>query len=405
MEPVDSLLDRDRASYILGRSGLDALVVAKPENVYYATSRWPILSKMGWESSTLAVIPRDPNLSVAYITYQFIYYYNDCDIGLPGDVEPYLITGSFEGLDQANPPNLFAPRGKLTLREQFRRKSVESHERFYMSLEQGLALSLQDRGLLTARIGYDSLLAEKSLANVAPKSMTRDAVDVVKHLRLIKTDLEIQFMRLASAANVAAANATIRKLRELRTLKNVRADFYTEVVKRGNKPVFMSVDGVIDERHDEDLREGSSVLIDCVSEVHGYHGDYGRTIFIGDPPKKTADAAQAVSLAWAELRHTLKPGVRFSKFSDMGQKILAKIGSYTVPFGPHSVGLSHTDQPFTGLDGKVHDIVLEPGMIISVDCPLLEADSGGTIHLEDLLLITENGSEVIHDTNEGIIRI
>lgn len=360
---------------------------------------------MGWESSTLAVIPRNPNLSIAYITYQFIYYYNDCDTGLPGDVEPYLITGSLEGLDQANPPSLFAPRGELTPRERFRRKSVESHKSFYTSLEQGLGLSLQDRGLLTSRIGYDSLLAEKSLANAAPKSVNRDAIDVVKHLRLVKTELEIRFMRLASAANVAAATTTISKLRELRTLKNVRANFYNETIKRGNKPVFMSVDGVIDERHDEDLREGSSVLIDCVSEVYGYHGDYGRTIFIGDPPKNTVDAAQAVSLAWEELRHTLKPGVRFSEISEMGQKILAKLGAYTVPFGPHSVGLSHTDQPFTGLDGKAHDIVLEPGMIISVDCPLLEADFGGTIHLEDLSLITETGSEVIHDTNEDIIRI
>ena len=42
-------------------------------------------------------------------------------------------------------------------------------------------------------------------------------------------------------------------------------------------------------------------------------------------------------------------------------------------------------------------------MFISVDCPLMEAGSGGTAHLEDLTLIREDGSEPIHDTGNQII--
>ena len=74
-----------------------------------------------------------------------------------------------------------------------------------------------------------------------------------------------------------------------------------------------------------------------------------------------------------------------------------------VPFSPHSVGLAHTEQPKYQLDGSRADHKLEPGMIISVDCPLLETSTMGSAHLEDLTLITETGSEPIHDPGNQII--
>ena len=40
--------------------------------------------------------------------------------------------------------------------------------------------------------------------------------------------------------------------------------------------------------------------------------------------------------------------------------------------------------------------VLEEGMVLSVDCPLGHAGVGGSSHLEDLSLITKEGSEPIH---------
>jgi Xaa-Pro aminopeptidase len=67
-----------------------------------------------------------------------------------------------------------------------------------------------------------------------------------------------------------------------------------------------------------------------------------------------------------------------------------------VPFQPHCVGLAHTDQPRFGLNGEAIDMVLEPGMTISVDCPLMEVGTTGTMHMEDLTLITADGSEPLH---------
>jgi hypothetical protein len=36
-------------------------------------------------------------------------------------------------------------------------------------------------------------------------------------------------------------------------------------------------------------------------------------------------------------------------------------------------------------------------MALSVDCPMLQTDMGGTVHMEDLWLITANGCESLND--------
>ena len=77
------------------------------------------------------------------------------------------------------------------------------------------------------------------------------------------------------------------------------------------------------------------------------------------------------------------------------------------PSAPHSVGLFHTDEAFDGdsLTFAKADHVIEPGMVLSVDCPILQTDMGGTVHLEDLWLITESGCEPLNDVSEPFIQI
>lgn len=79
--------------------------------------------------------------------------------------------------------------------------------------------------------------------------------------------------------------------------------------------------------------------------------------------------------------------------------------SYRVPFNPHSVGVFHSDHIGNGTSAPREDIVLRPGMIISVDCPVMEAGLGGSVHLKDLMLITKDGAEPLHDISNQAIYI
>jgi Xaa-Pro aminopeptidase len=102
---------------------------------------------------------------------------------------------------------------------------------------------------------------------------------------------------------------------------------------------------------------------------------------------------------WQALQEEIKPGLRFSDVADAGRRLLKKIGpDVPMSFNTHSVGLAHTDQPRLDLNGNRADPLIEKNMILSIDCPLFETGLGGTAHLEDLVLITDSGTEAIHET-------
>jgi hypothetical protein len=42
-------------------------------------------------------------------------------------------------------------------------------------------------------------------------------------------------------------------------------------------------------------------------------------------------------------------------------------------------------------------------MLLSVDCPLLNTGLNGSVHLEDLMLITPDGLEPIHELGNEVI--
>jgi Xaa-Pro aminopeptidase len=161
------------------------------------------------------------------------------------------------------------------------------------------------------------------------------------------------------------------------------------------------IDHVSDEQFDADFVKGQAFVIDCVGDYQGYLGDYGRTVFISEPSKSALRAQLAVGKAWDHLRAKLKPGLKFSEIMQLGGKAMHEQGTtYRVPFQPHSVGVFHSDHLGNGTSAPREDIVLRPGMIISVDCPVMESGIGGSVHLEDLMLITEDGAEPIHDIGQ-----
>lgn len=392
-------IDRSRASFLLKQTGLDAVIVGQPENIYYASGTWPVMQRLGVDDVSFAIIPADPAAPIAFISLHFPFYLAAADRGLFEGVEPYLVTGPqgdavadgfyFNNTDEQ----------PYDVREQRRRQSAQKAAPYYPDMGQAAAHFLKQIRILSGNIGYDSLVAKSLLSSAAPKARGVAASELVKHIRLIKTENEIRLMKAASRANVAAANETARDLRSLGTIKNVRKHFFAAASREGNIPKFMVVNSVVDETYDEDLPpEGHSVLIDCVSSYGGYHGDYGRTVFIGEPLRPMADRVRTMGDAWDILREELRPGMRFSQIRSRGAEILQKMGSdANVPFNPHCVGLNHTEQPTTDLNGAPIDLALAAGMIVSVDCPLMEINSLGTAHLEDLVLITAEGCRPIHE--------
>ena len=215
-------------------------------------------------------------------------------------------------------------------------------------------------------------------------------------------------MQLASRNNVAAAVATAAAVRELGSTGAIRERFYAEAMRRGNQPVFIVVDGSSSEIADDPIREGQAFSIDCVSTCLHYHGDFARTIFVGEPHPMMRRGTTAVFNAWQEIRSRLRAGMRFADVQRIGRETMKKQGAdFTVNFTPHSVGLWHTDHPRPSVvEGRtIEGLVLEKDMILSVDCPILDTAMGGTVHLEDLMRIADDGATPIHDVPPNIFMV
>ncbi len=410
------LLDRERASAFMRREGLDAIVCARAANIYHLTSHWPLLERMGAAGSAFALLPADPKVPIALIMGQFSYYYGVSDDSLPSGIEPYLYTGtapldtaaSAVGELAAAPARTFRVIDSAALqpREIARRAASDAAAPYAPNAMLAAARALQARGVSSGTIGADDWLAADIIAAALPSATVRRCEDTLRRMRRVKTPTELQLMKLVAQTNADAALAAAHGARELRTARALRARYYSEAAARGMRPVFMVVDGITSDYYDESLREGQGILIDCVSSLMNYHGDFARTIFIGEPSKRMAMATRAIADCWDHVREALRPGMSYSAIRALGEAALKKMNyDVQVGFTPHSVGLWHGDDPRAAADGSAQDLTLEEGMVLSVDFPVFDQGAGGTAHLEDLSVITASGAMLLNSPAERTILV
>tara|TARA_R110001606_G_scaffold221770_1_gene369446 strand:+ start:5536 stop:6957 length:1422 start_codon:yes stop_codon:yes gene_type:complete len=406
-----------RAYKIMDMLNIDALVLGQGVNFYYSTGHRPITLTMGHGPNSFSIITRHDKMPNGLVMPSFTYYYQLADVIAPDDFSTYIYSGH-RGTDKDDPSTdqtanlmIFPDRHLTSLdeiesnRENRTRETAKEYGAFVGS-RAAFKKAFSDLGLTNARIATDNAASWELISTALPNVSIVDADDALRRIRPYKSDVEIELMRRAAPANAEAAIAAVKSIRAGATYRDLRRIYYAEAAKRGNTGEFMVIDRVSADLFDAPFRDGQSFLIDAVSHADGYHGDYGRTVFIGEPNRELAKITKTIGMAWDEVRHSMKPGMKFSDITALGQSTLKKLGgNYRVSFSPHSVGLFHTDHVGKMPGAKYENLVLEKGMILSVDCPLLEAGIGGSAHLEDLTLITADGSEAINNVGDQTIII
>jgi Xaa-Pro aminopeptidase len=128
-----------------------------------------------------------------------------------------------------------------------------------------------------------------------------------------------------------------------------------------------------------------------------YFADMTRTVIYGEPSKKLKEMYEAVRAAQEKAFEMIKPGISAANVHNEVCKTFEKLGYDTYKRGS-KVGFIHSTGHGVGLD--VHElpgigeteVLLETGNVITVEPGLYYPEIGG-IRLEDLVLVTENGSE------------
>ena len=411
-------INLERARAVMAKRGLDGIVVGDPINVFHILGYWPQIAntKLGHPPTTFALLPRDPTRPTAIVTSDFIYYYSFADGALQPALAPFLLADTKNDGSAAinlQPMWGFTDRteqaaGEVEHRRRAAMDSVGTGRRF-ANAGGALTGAMRELSLWDGRIAIDHEVIAAVCERHGRPGNHGPADTILREIRIIKSPLEIALMRRAAQANADAVDAVMASVRAGAGYGELRRQFAIESARRDNQAVFMTVDRVSTELIDGDhIRDGQTLFLDGVGHFQHYHGDYARTVFVGEPLASARRAADAVRTGWDAIREQLKPGLRYSQIVAIGADAVRKAGfDHLVGFGPHSVGLMHSDEP--SLDGggfyRKDDLMLQPNMILSVDCPVVETGLGGSAHVEDLMLITADGAEPIHSISDHLVTV
>jgi Xaa-Pro aminopeptidase len=403
------LVNRARAFEVMDRERLDGIVALNPVNVFYLGNYVSYEQQKLRAVPSFAVMARDekqpiflvaaasdlPLLAGAHREHPEVVPYS-----MPRDLEKYLEQGRWDVAPEAAPVVSDEPvPATLNAAERHALQfSSKANERRAATPEWALVRALELAGLARGRIAVDDARIEailKSLGRAAPTCVPGD--NTFRKIRLIKSEVELKHMRTIARINQDACMAMLKQVRRGTTKEQIDATFLAEAAKRGAKAVWIAAGWTSGLRAGK-VVEGEPMLFDAVSQRNFYHGDFGRTVVLGEPSRELQACMKAIQAGWETVLASVKPGLRYSQLRQLCRDAMKKAytGSSGIRFaaGPHSVGLQHTDQPYRdGLPFVVpDDLRFEENMTLTVDLPTQLA-GWGALHCEDLVVVTRNGVE------------
>ena len=151
---------------------------------------------------------------------------------------------------------------------------------------------------------------------------------------------------------------------------------------------------------DRVLEPGELVLIDMGLILNGYCSDMTRTFVAGKPDQRFIERHRIVRQAMLAGIGAIRAGVTGVEVDRAARQVLSEAG-YGDAFGHglgHGVGIAVHEDPRLSPRGTNK---LEAGMVVTVEPGLYLADWGG-IRLENMVIVTEEGAEVINQDTTSL---
>jgi Xaa-Pro aminopeptidase len=150
------------------------------------------------------------------------------------------------------------------------------------------------------------------------------------------------------------------------------------------------------------LNDGDMVLFDLGAQWNQYNADISRTFPVnGKFSKEQKDLYGLVLKANKEVIKSVRPGIPFSDLQKTAKKVLFEglkelgiIETEEELFQYYFHGVSH----YLGLDTHdvgLRNVNLEPGMVFTVEPGLYFPEKKIGIRIEDDVMVTKNGCEVL----------
>jgi Xaa-Pro aminopeptidase len=258
----------------------------------------------------------------------------------------------------------------------------------------------------TGRLGYEgntlTVKQYQKLIAELPNILLEPTDDLISSLRVIKEPEEIEEIKKAVYQAETAFKQIEEKIKPGISERELGAELEYRMKLAGAKktsfePIVASgVNSSFPHARPSDkiLVEGDPVTFDWGAETDkGYCSDMTRTLFIGKPDDTMLEVYRVVLDSQLAVLDKIGQGMTTGQADEIARKIItdAGYGEYFSHGLGHGLGIAVHEAPTVRNEDNT---VLEPGMVVTVEPGIYIPGKGG-VRIEDLVLITKDGCEVL----------
>ncbi|MDB6453031.1 M24 family metallopeptidase [Falsirhodobacter sp. 20TX0035] len=383
-----------RLKTLMAAKGIDALVTFKPEHSFYLSGFNPII----FSHPVIAILPAEGEPVI------LVHALRDDHGRSESWVKDIRLYGAWSTKVTMGPNWQDALRAILA--------------------EKGL-----DAGVLGVEEDYLPVARHRLLTELLPKAKLVDSSAIFDRARLVKDADEIANARVAAAVADIGMDAAQDALaqggseREIATASMSAMNRHWalhlpdhEVADFGSLEggaqnglwtwalagdrMFRNCDNPTQRRP----QRGEAVAVFIWAIANGIHAENERTFAYGPLPDANRRAIDTILKIREDIAPAMRPGAPLADLFHITKRGLEAAGyAANIPgrIG-HTIGLGAHEH--TSLDGKT-DVILEPGMLFTLEPNLRVPDRGVATQISDTILITETGHEFLTRSRGGYIEV
>jgi Xaa-Pro aminopeptidase len=234
---------------------------------------------------------------------------------------------------------------------------------------------------------------------------------LVETLRAIKSEEEIAAIRKSVILNSAALEQSLRRFKPNMSEIDLAAEIEYRMRRLGAEaPAFETIvasgkRSALPHAHPTQARIQTDelLLIDMGATVAGYASDMTRTYAVGKLDEKRRRMYRAVLESQLAVLAAIKPGMTCASVDRVARNVLRDFGweKLFIHSTGHGLGLEIHERPRVGRKDKTK---LVTGMVITVEPGVYEEGFGG-VRIEDTVVVTTNGCEVLTPTRKDLLTL
>jgi Xaa-Pro aminopeptidase len=256
-----------------------------------------------------------------------------------------------------------------------------------------------------------SLQQRQQLGELLPTTELVPVKELVEEMGLVKEEGEIENIRQAVGISDGIFGEIVDFLRPGLGEVEVCAEIEYRMRKKGSERLPFDAIVVSGARsalpHGQPtkkrLQGGDLVTMDYGARVGGYCSDFTRTVVLGQASEKQREIYQVCLRAQEEAEAAAKAGMTAVELDGVARQIIADAG-YGDNFGHglgHGLGLEVHEGPRLSPKGQGR---LEPGMVVTIEPGIYLPQVGG-VRIEDVVVIREDGCEVLTKASKELIEV